>query len=224
MPKRYVEGKSGSRVKPTRCGASPSCSPLWRRYRHDCSTGNARPWRRLHNDPERAWAGIIPSDRLRSRPRSAGGLGWGLRPVGPMAASQGRSGGGSGFIEAGPDRVAASDRPRPVRACLSSRSDGRVYTSRHAPGQSRAVCRDQVGLALAEHPAASGPAARLADLNDAPGVAAHHRSEADRRGHQGAQLIKPNRHQSAGHRPAGGTPLPHHPAPGRPAEHRGDES
>ena len=223
MPKRYVEGKSGSRVRPPRYGVSPSCSPLWRRYRHDCSTGNAGPWRRLYNDPERAWAGIIPSDGFGSGARSAGGLGWGLRPVGPVAQAQGPSGGG----RAGGPPPPRERRRRggPVRACGDAGPDGRVHPQRHLACQPGALRGDTLGVALAERTAAGGPGAGLADPSNASVVAADGQSPGGRPGWRETRPTEQNQHQGAGGWAAGVTALPQPPYPtlGQPAEHRGGE-
>lgn len=168
MDQRYVEGKSGSRVRPPRYGVPPSCSPLWRRYRHDCSAGNAGPWRRLYNIPERAWAGPGPAVRgqrghqLLPGPRPRGGFGRRLRPVGPVAASRGGSRRGSGRAgDATPGRRGL------FRTRLGGRTDGRVHPSGHTPGHPRALCRTPVGPALAGLAAADGRRAGLAGHGDA---------------------------------------------------------
>jgi hypothetical protein len=207
---------------PPRYGVSPSYLPLWRRYRDDCSPCYARPWRRFYDDPERAWAGIIPSDRLNrggSGARPAGGLSRGLRPVGPMATSQGRPGGGqfwegSGTPESGPG---------PVRACLGYGPDGRVYPSGHTPGQPSAVCRDQVSTSLAEHPAADGPRSGIADLGHAPVAATRAGSRPDRHREQAPRITEQDSHQSTGLRISGCTPLPHYKTLDQQPEHRGGE-
>ncbi len=226
MPKRYVEGKSGSRVKPPRCGVSLSCSPLWRRCRHDCSLGNVGPWRRFYDDPERAWTGLDPADGLGSGARPAGGLGRGLRSVGPVAAPQGRCGGyvRQSWGTGGGDSPSAG--PGPLRACPGSSPDRRVHPPGHAPSHSRSISGSQNGIALASRPAASGARAGLADLSDASGISSHNwrgtRHTRHRRS-QVNQLTSKSNHQGAGCRPACSPALPHYPSPGRPAEHRGGE-
>ena len=233
MVKRCVEGKSGSRVRPPRCGVSSSCSPLWRRCRHDYSPGDAGPWRRLYNDPERAWAGSDPSDggsrggTGEPGTRSTGGLGRGLRPVGPMAATRGRCGGcigrSRGFRDLGHRSPA---RPRPLRACVGPGTDGCVYPPGHAPGQSRSIRGAQDGIALASHPAAGGVRPGLAGLGDAFGTPLPSTFDPlgpGRRGIQGKQSTKQFTHQGACYRAPGTTALPHDPTPGRPADSRGGE-
>lgn len=220
MSRRYVEGMNGSRVKPPRCGVSSSCSPLWRRYRHDCSPSDAGPWRRLYDDPERAWAGIDPSDGLnRGGPgaRPAGGVGRGLRPVGPVAGSEEPGGRGNGV------RCTPSAGRGPVRACDGSRPDGRVYPPGHTPGQFRAVCRAQSGFALAKYPAASGPGPGFVGCGDASDALDRDKPGPGRRGLQDKQPAPTDSRQGAGRRAAGSAALPLYQTPGRPAEHRGGE-
>ena len=228
MPKGYVETKSGSRVRPPRYGVSPSCSPLWRRYRHDCSTGNAGPWRRLYDIPERPWAGFIPSvrgqrgDELLAGARSRRRLGRGLRPVGPVAATQGRGGlrpgRRSGDTPSG-ERYSGS-----FRACPGGRPHGRVHASGHTPGQPGAMRGDTLGPALAERPAAGGHRPGLTDLGDAPVADAAGRTAGR---HVPGHELQPSRHggQGAGGWATGVTALPQPPYPtlGQPAEHRGGE-
>ncbi len=210
MPMRYVEGKSGSRMKPTRCGASSSCSPLWRRYRHDCSTGNAGPWRRLYNDPERAWAGFDPSDRLSTRARPAGGLGRGLRTVGPVAPPQGRC---PSLVRrprnpGGTDPLSAN--PGPLRACTSPRPHRRLHPPGHTPGQPWAGSGTQNSAALAKHPTARGTLPGLAGFRDAAITPVRDR----KRPHskyprpQDKQPQSKHNHQGAGHRATSQTALP----------------
>jgi len=161
MAKRYVEGMSGSRVGSTRCWGLPSCSPLWRRYCHDNSPGNAGPWRRLYDTAERAGAGPDPADgfnRGNPRPRSTGGVSGGLRPVGPMAGSKGRKGPARG-VTSTPSACA-----RPIRACAPAEPRRRVHPIRDAQHRARAI-GDRVGrLAVAQSAAAGHTPARRADL------------------------------------------------------------
>jgi len=226
MPKRYVEGKSGSRVRPPRYGVSPSCSPLWRRYRHDCSTGNAGPWRRLYDIPERAWPGFIPSVRgqrgyqFLSGARPGGGLSGRLRSVGPVAPSQGPC----GYRANGRACDPPPGRRGPVRACAGAGPNRCLYRSGHTPGDSRAMRSTPLGDALAGLATAGRPRPGLAGYGDAPVADALGRSgrRLDRCGHQSNQH---GRGQGAGGRAAGVTalPNPHYPTLGRPAGHRGGE-
>lgn len=222
-------------MKPPRCGVSSSCSPLWRRYRHDCPLGDVGPWRRFYDDPERAWAGFDPSDRLNrggTGSRSAGGVGWGLRPVGPVAGSQEPGGRGNGVRRtpgtwgiggAGEAGGTPSVGGGPVRACDGSRPDGRVYPPGHTPGQPPAVCRAQSGVALAKYPAAGGPEPGFVGCGDASHALDRDRPGPGRRGSQDKQPAPTDGHQGADRRAAGTAALPLYPIPGRPAEHRGGE-
>ena len=228
MPQGYVETKSGSRVRPPRYGVSPSCSPLWRRYCHDCSFSNAGPWRRLHDIPERPWTGLIPPVRgqrgheLLSGARPGRRLGRRVRPVGPMARSQG----GCPGQRDGRAGDATPDRRGPLRACPVGRSDGRLYPSGHTPDQPRALRGDTFGPALAWLAAAGGDGAGLADLGDEPVADAHRGSVGGRCGGHDEQQTKHHGGQGAGSRPAGFTALPDPPYStrvGRPAGHRGGE-
>lgn len=220
MLKWYVEGKSGSRVSSPRYGVSPSCSPLWRRYRHEHSTCHAGPWRRLYDDPERAWAGFIPSDRpggRRTGPRPAGGFGRGLRPVGPVAQAQGPDGhpGGAGTTRREP-RLPGG----PLRPCAGPRPHGCLHRPGHAAGADRALGRDPHGLAMAGHPAAGGPGPERAGLWNQPDAAGldgiHTRSTGLPYDHT------TDGHQGPYRRAAGVTALPSYPSPGRSAGQRGD--
>jgi len=236
MPKGYVETKSGSRVRPPRYGVSPSCSPLWRRYRHDCSTGNARPWRRLYDIPERPWAGYFPPVRgqrghqFLSGARSRRGLSGRLRPVGPVAATQGAGGVWRGRR--------TDDQPRPwesgepggtggsVRARAGDGPDRCVHPPGDSPGQPGALRGAAVGLALAGRAAAGGHGARLRDPGDAAIADARGRSVGCRHSKQDKQQTKHPGGQGAGGRSARVTALPDPPYPtplGRPAGHRGGE-
>jgi hypothetical protein len=221
MTSRYVEGKSGSKVISPRCGASSSCSPLWRRFRHDCSLGNAGPWRRLYNDPERAWTGPDPSNGLCTGARPAGGFGWGLRSVGPVAPPQGRC--GFGFRSSGAAGISSASR-RSLRACASPRPDGRLYASGHVTGQRSAVCRDQSRTAMAKYTATCGPWPGSMGHSHAFDSSANSGPYTGRQESHDKQPASSNRYQGPSHRPAGGGPLPSHPSPGQQAEHRGAES
>lgn len=233
MDQRYVEGKSGSRVKPPRYGVSPSCSPLWRRYRHDCSAGNAGPWRRLYDIPECAWPGLIPSVRgqwgheLLSGARSRRGLSRRLRPVGPVAPSQGAGGG---------QRLGRADDPTrdrgypggpggPFRARPGDGPDGRVHPSGHTPGQPGALRGTPLGTALVGLTAAGGRRAGLAGHGDASVPDARRRSAGIHSSRHPQQRTRHSGDQGAGGRATGVTALPQppYPTPGRPAGHRGGE-
>jgi hypothetical protein len=133
MVKRCVESRSGSQERPPICGGSPSCSPLWRRYCHDCSLGDAGPWRRLHDTAECAGTGPDAADRLFPRPRPAGRIGGGLCTMGPMAASQGRFGSAEG------GRRSPSAGSRPFRACAPAKPDGCIHPVRHAQHRPRSL-------------------------------------------------------------------------------------
>jgi hypothetical protein len=221
MTSRYVEGKSGSRVISPRCGASSSCSPLWRRYRHDCSLGNAWPWRRLYNGPERAWTGPDPSNGICSGARPAGGFGRGLRSVGPVAPPQGRY--GLSVRSSGATGISSAGR-RSLRACAGPRPDRRLYLTGHVTGECSAVCRDQSSAALAKHPAAGGPGPGSMGYSHAFDSSANGGPITGRQEYQDKQPASSNRYQGPSHRPAGGRALPSHPSPGQQAEHRGAES
>ena len=223
---RYVEGRSGSRANPPRYGVCPSCSPQRRRCCHDDSASNAGPWRRLHDDPERAWAGFGPSDggctRDSGEPgaRSAGRVGRGVRPVGSVA-SAGFGGRHPGTGGAG---HALSASAGPLRPCAEPRTYRRLHRPWHAPGQHRPVGGDPDSPALAVYPAAGGTGAGHTCLGvqaDAPGRG---RNRSGRRSptstsHAGIPHGCPGQAPRA----AGGTALPHHPTVGRAAENRGGE-
>ncbi len=214
-------------MKPPRYGVSLSCLPLWRRCRHDCSPGDVGPWRRLYDDPERARAGFGPSDGLHAGARPAGRVGRGLRPVGPVAASQGRC---RGFVgrSGGPGGIEGSQSAGrgPLRACADPGSYGRVYPPGHAAGQSHAVRGAQDGPALASHPAAGGGRAGLAGLGDAADTPARdtcNQPEPGRGEPRGKRGRKQINDQGACGRAAGATALPNDPSPGRQAGSRGGE-
>lgn len=212
-------------MRPPRCGASPSCSPLWRRYRDEYSTSDVRPRRRFYDDPERAGARVNPPDRPGGRgagARPAGGLGRGLRPVGPVAASQGPGGRA--------DRLATADGRAggfgcgPLRPCAGPRPHGRLHRPGHAAGADRALGGAQVGPALAGRPAAGGPGPKRAGVGDTSGPAGR-RTRPGRTGSTGTTHT--HDHTNSGHqgphrRAAGGTALPHPYTSGRPAGQRGD--
>jgi len=159
MVKWYVEGKSGSRVRPPRYWVSSSCSPLWRRYCHDDSPGNAGPWRRFYDTAERSGAGSDPADRLIARARPPGRVGGRLRSVGPMAATQGRIGHSGGV------RHTSKARCGPVRACASAKPDGRVHAFWHAQRRAGAVGGVVSRPAVAQPAAAGRPPAQRAGLS-----------------------------------------------------------
>jgi hypothetical protein len=218
-------------VRPPRYGVSPCCSPLWRRYCHDRSPCDAGPWRRFYDDPERAWAGIDPSDGRSTGPRPAGGLGRGLRPVGPLAAD-GRPDGPEGY----PGRLRGHFRGHfrghgagagggPVRARAGSGPDRRVHPPGDAQGGPGTPSHPGLGLELAGHPAARHPSTGQAGLGVEAGGPGQARFQ-DIPGPDGSHG-RPGREKSArestDRRAAGDTPLPHHPSPGQPAGYRGDE-
>ncbi len=155
-----VESRSGSKANPPRCGVSPSCSPQGRRRRHDDSTGNDGPRRRLHHKPERARTGVNPSDRLGTRHperpgiRSAGRLSRGLRPVGTVASSGTRR-------SRRRDGSTQPARGGPVRPYHRRRPDRCLHQPRHAASDPPAVPghrdRDQLACQAATHLAGAGP-------------------------------------------------------------------
>ncbi len=228
MAKVCVEGRSGSRAGSPRCWGLPSCSPLWRRHRHDCSPCDAGPWRRLYDDPERAWAGFDPSDGLRAGARPAGGVGRGQRPVGPVAATRWRTrpSGGHG---SGASRGAQAGG-RPVRACARPSPDGCVYPARHAQRPARQAGCAHGGGSLAIASTAGGAALwRMGPGHDETGGDPRPREQRPRQYPREQRLRKQyrreqRRHHHPGRTLAGGPALSLDPTPGRPAKTRGDES
>jgi hypothetical protein len=228
---RYVEGRSGSRANSPRCGVLPSCSPLRRRCRHDDSTGNVGPWRRLHDDPERAWAGFSPSDRLGAGARFTGRVGRGVRPVGPVAASGrggrwrrsgGNSGGRSG--EFGKSGGALPAGGGPFRPCAGPNPHRCLHRPGHAPGQPQPVGRDPHSPAMAGHPATHRSGLGRAGVGDTPISAGRDRSRSGRRGTADiSDTSIPRGRPGQAPRPAGDTAIPHYPTVGRGAEDRGGE-
>lgn len=208
MDWRYVEGKSGSRANPPRYGVWPSCSPQRRRCRHDDSISNAGPWRRLHDDSERAWAGFDPSDRFSPRTRPAGRVGRGLRPVGPMAA-EGRGGRFGGTDGAGSTPPAGSG---PFRPCAGPTPHRCLHPSRHTPSGHQPFGSDPYRPAMVVYPAASGAGDGHMDRGDQADTSGRCASD-----HDYTTLI-PCGHTDQAPRATGGTALPHPLTVGRGAE------
>jgi len=163
MVKWNVESRCGSRANPPRCRVSLSYSPQGRRSRHDDSTSNDRPRRRLHHKPEcpRAW--VNPADgfcewhRQRAGTRPGRRFGRGLRPVGPVAPAL--SGGHRGLPGAGQAHPA---RVGPVRPCPGLGPDGCLYPPGHAAGPARASGRARHRFELVSPAARRPPGARRA--------------------------------------------------------------
>lgn len=225
MLTRYVEGRSGSGARPTRCGAMPSCSPLWERYRHEYSTSDVRPWRRFYDGPERAGAGFIPPDRpgqRRAGARPAGRLGRGLRPVGPVAQAQGQNGrpGGAGTACRGPGLLRGLRGP--LRPCDGLRPHGRLHRPGHASGTARPIGGDPHGPAMAGHPAAGGPGSGRAGAGHGSGPASRDGGRTGSTGFPYPHDPAAGGRQVPHRRAAGITALPHAHTPGRPAGQRGD--
>jgi len=215
MLKWYVEGKSGSRVRSPRCGATPSCSPLWERYRDEHSTCDVRPRRRLYDGPERAGARVNPSDRpggRRAGPRPAGGLGRGLRPVGPVAQAQGPDGhpGATGTRLGGARLLRGRGFLRgpggPLRPCAGLRPRGCLHRPGHAAGTGRTLGGDPHSPAMVRYPAAGGPRPGRTGAGHGSGSAGHDGIHRNRSG----STSQANTHGQA----AGGRQGPHRRAAG----------
>jgi hypothetical protein len=233
MLTRYVEGRSGSGARPTRCGATPSCSPLWERYRHEYSTSDVRPRRRFYDHPERAGAGFIPPDRpnhRRAGARPAGRLGRRLRPVGPVAQAQGAHvrPGGAGTGRRGLELLRwLGGHGGPLRPCDGLRPHGRLHRPGHVAGTARSLGGDPHGPAMAGHPAAGGSGPGRTGAGHGSGPAARDGGRPSRTGSTGF-LPTYDHGQTAGgrqgphRRAAGVAALPHPHTPGRPAGPSGD--
>lgn len=227
MARRSVETRSGPGTNPPRCGVWPSCLPQGRRCCHDDSASNVGPGRRLHDNPERAWTGIDPSDRFdagRPRTRPGGRFGWGVRSMGPLAATEadggrfGESGGGeSEGSDAGGALPASAG---PVRPCAGPSADRCLYRSWHAADQREPIEGDAHGLELVGESAAGVVVAGGSGVGDQAGAA--DRIYADQPGIEYAGLPHRDRPDPAA-RTAGGTAVPHYPLVGRGAEDRGGE-
>lgn len=233
MLKRYVEGRSGSGARPTRCRATPSCSPLWERCRYEYSTSHVGPRRRFYDNPERAGAGFIPPDRpcqRRTWARPTGRLGRWLRSVGPVAQAQGagRRPSGAGTGRRGLELLRGLRwHGGPLRPCDGLRPHGRLHRPGHAAGTARPLGRDPHGPAVAGYPAAGGPGHGRNGAGHGSGSIGHEGTRPNRTGSTGF-LSTYDHGQPAGggqgshRRAAGVTALPYAHTPGRPAGQRGD--